>query len=176
MAGAADSSTGSRTRCCSAWSGPRPSLAWTRISWSGFDSGLRSRHGLILVRIGLTGVAARYVTKGYNNYTGPCPRDEAVCAVQSRILVPGRRKGRGVQCGLVWLSGLTATASTVFVARLSPTIFVSCSQARRRRKQLKQRMMGSTCSAALKIKPLSQVRLPSPLRPCSVLRSANCQF
>lgn len=119
-------------------------------------------------------------------HPGVCPRntqlyrflsaDEDGCGnrrlfgyCMQRILVLGRRKGRGVrvQCGrsagLVWLSGLTATASPVLLVRFSPTKFVSCSQVRRGEDAVKQRMMGSTCIAALKMRPLSQVKLPSPL-------------
>lgn len=83
-----------------------------------------------------------------------------------RILVPGQRKGRGVQRGLVrLLSGLTVTAPTVFLARLYHHLRVSCCpQTLRRREQFKQRMIGSTCSASLRTKPLSQVKLLSGLK------------
>lgn len=67
-----------------------------------------------------------------------------------------------MQRGLVWLSGLTATALTVFLARLFHHLWVLFPGSMQE-EAVKQRMMGSTCSAALKMKPFSQVRLlPTP--------------
>lgn len=71
----------------------------------------------------------------------------------------GAMKGRGVQCGLVWLNCLTATALAIVLVRPSHQIRV-LSPSSAQEEAVKQRMMGSTCSAASRMEWLSQSPWP----------------